>query len=164
MFSDLSISTLLIVLFIVITAHSAPQSKSPVNHHLCPEEFRDLRRLQNDASTDFNDDDDDDNDADRSRENVCEEAMDMVVRHRNIAKLNPSIFLYYCPHYGARLTLIQERNNTICEDRKRASKRKRYDDSSDRDVNYDLDDKRRALSRRELKKRIALRFIRKRMS
>ncbi len=152
----------MIVLLIVITARSAPSSKSSVNHPLCPEEFQELRRRQDEANTEFDDEDDDN--VDRSRENVCEEALDMIVRHRYITKLNPSIFLYYCPHYNERLTLVQKNNNTLCENRKQISKTKRDDDSSDKDNDYDGDDKRRALSRRELKKQFALRFIRKRMS
>ncbi len=150
----------MIILVIVITSYSAPSSKSSVNYRVCPEEFRELRRRQEETSTEFDDDDGDDYYADKSRENVCEEAMDMVIRHRNIAKLNPSVFLYYCPHYDERLILVRENNHTLCENKKQELRRKRYDDSSDNDD----DDKRRALWRRELKKRFALRFIRKRMS
>ncbi len=116
-------------------------------------------------------DDEDDNDDGESWENVCEQAMNLIVRHHNIDKLNPSILLTYCPHYEQRLALVRENNNTLCETKKQEInirrkrqqlKKKRYDDFSDCDD--DNDDKRRSLCRRELKKRFALRFIRKRMS
>jgi hypothetical protein len=97
--------------------------------------------------------------------------MDMIIRHRNFVQLDSSILLNYCPHYDERLALAKENNNTLCENKKQElnmirkrqqSKRKRNDNFSESDD--DDDDKRRALHRRELKKRVALRFIRKRMS
>jgi len=116
---------------------------------------------------------DDDNGYGESLENICEQAMAMIVRHRNFAKLNPSVLLGYCPHYDERLALARENNNTLCENKKqelnikqrgKQLKMKQYEDSNNSDDNDDDDDKRRALRRRELQKRFALRFIRKRMS
>jgi len=120
----------------------------------------------------LDDDDNDDNSYGESLEDNCEQAMAMVVRHRNFDKLNPSVLLSYCPHYDERLALARENNNTLCETKKhelnikhkgQQLKGERYDDpyNSDDNNDDDDDDKRRALRRRELKKRVALRFIRK---
>jgi hypothetical protein len=91
--------------------------------------------------------------------------MDIIARHRNIANLNPSILLNYCPHYDERLALARENNNTLCENKKEELKMKRkrqLQGKQDDDYNdNDYDNKRRALRRRELNKRFALRFIRK---
>lgn len=100
--------------------------------------------------------DDDDDEVDETLESICEQAMTMVVRHRNFPNLNPTVLLGYCPHYDERLALARQ-NKTLCGNKKQETQeleKKRYDD----------DDRRRALRRQELKKRFALRFIRKRMS
>jgi hypothetical protein len=72
------------------------------------------------------------------------------------------------------LDLAREKNDTLCEKKKRELKKKKKkrdtdsdesnsDDDNDNDDDYD-DDKRRGLHKRQLKKRVALRFIRKRLS
>jgi len=147
--------TLLIIVLVVVAARSAPSCKSPVNYRLCQEEYRKLRRRQDEASAELSDDNGDY--VDEGRESICEQAMDMIIQHRDISKLNPSIFLHYCPHYDERLALVQENNNTLHEEKKQEQNREGYDDSIDGDKRY-------ALRKRELKKRSALRFIRKRMS
>ncbi|CAF1100204.1 unnamed protein product [Adineta steineri] len=165
------------MIVIVITANSSSLSQFPGSHHRsCPEEYRELRRRQDEMSfestTDDNDNDDDDDDINGSetRENVCEQAMTMIVRRHDFVKLDPTILLNYCPHYNERLALAKENNDTLCENkkqqlnmkRKRQQLKKKRDDSNDFDDDDDDDYKRRALLRRELKKRVALRFIRKR--
>jgi len=132
-----------------------------INGRSCPEEYRELQRRNDDSSSDSDDDD-------QWREDVCQKAMDLASRQPNSNK-NRLILRTYCAHYDEALELGRENNDAACENKKRAIaiKRKRQqlkkkrddDDSSDDD-----DDKRRALRRRELNKRIALRFIHKRMS
>lgn len=151
-------------MFIVINARS--------NHRSCPEEYRELRRRSDDLTSDSDDDDD----VGQWREDICDQAMSIAARQENSLKTQ-AILRNYCAYYDEALKLAQENNNTLCEDKKRElymkrkrqdSKKKRYDDDDDSsDDSYaadDDDDKRRALRRRELKKRLALRFIRKRMS
>jgi len=149
-----SICILLLTIVIVINARSSN------NHRSCPEEYRELRRR----------DDDSNSDDDQWRENICEQAMDIATRQRNNIK-NQSILRTYCAHYDESLELARENDDTKCENKKREidikrkrqeSKKKRYDDLSD--SNDDDDDKRRALHKRELMKRVALRFIHKRLS
>lgn len=139
-------------LFIVINARS------------CPEEYRELQRRNDDSSSDSDDDD-------QWREDVCQKAMDLASRQPNSNK-NRLILRTYCAHYDEASELARENNDTLCENKKRdinikrkrqQSKKKRDEDSIDNDDDDD-DDKRRALRKRKLDKRIALRFIRKRMS
>ncbi|UJR34000.1 hypothetical protein I4U23_021414 [Adineta vaga] len=66
--------------------------------------------------------------------------MNMIVQHRNLAQLDPSILLSYCPHYDERLALVLKNH-----------------------VSHGMN-KRNPLRRRELKKRLASRFLHKRMS
>jgi len=165
----LSTCILLITILIVINARSPSPLKSLADdYRSCPEEYRELRRRDDEVNSEL--DDDEYTYEDETLETVCEQAMDIIIRHRNIAKYNPSILLNYCPHYDERLALARENNNTLCENKKqelnmkrerKQLQRKQDDDYSDND---DDDNKRRALRRRELKKRVALRFIRKRMS
>lgn len=144
---------------IIINARSGSSSKS---HRSCPEEYRELRRRNDDSSSDSDDD--------QSREDLCEQAMDLVTQKGNSIK-NRAILRSYCAHYDEALELAREHNDELCEKKKREidvkrkrqeSKKKRDDDSNDSDD--DDDDKRRALRRRELNKRVALRFIHKRLS
>jgi hypothetical protein len=136
------------------------------NHRSCPEEYRELRRRNDDSSSDSDDD--------QWREDVCEQAMDIVARQRNSVKTQ-SILRNYCAYYDETLQLAGENNDTLCENKKREidmkrkrqeSKKKRDDDDDDSSDSDDDDDdnKRQALRKRELNKRLALRFIRKRMS
>ena len=131
-----------------------------IGHRLSPDEYRSVSYPADDISTDFNDHHDDDYDVDEPRESLCEQAMDMIIHHPDISKLNPSVVLNYCPQYEQRLAWIQEHHNrTSKEDLREGSKRIQSDSSMLIDYN-----KRQALRRRELNKRVALRFIRKRMS
>ncbi|CAF1189752.1 unnamed protein product [Rotaria sordida] len=162
---SISIFIFLMTILIVINARS---SSSLNDHRSCPEEYRELRRRDDELSSDSDDD--------QWREDICEQAMDIAARQRDPIK-NRSILRTYCAHYDEALALERENNDTLCQDKKRQinikrkrqqSKKKRdYDDSddSDDDDNDDGDDdKRRALLKREFSKRLALRFIRKRMS
>ena len=132
----------------------------------CPEEYRELSRRYDESNSDA----DDDTDVDEPRENVCEQAMSIVVKHRkNIAKFNPTLLLSYCPHYKERVALVKSNNYTLCENKKRELINKRNQQQFKRDQDddfYDSDenDQRRALRKKELKKRSALKFIRKRLS
>jgi hypothetical protein len=138
------------------------------NYRSCPEEYRELRRRNDEVTSDV--DDNDDTDDDEPRENICEQAMKMIVKNpQNIAKLDPLILLTYCPHYDERLALVRANNNTLCENKKQEliDKQKRQQSKREQDDGFnasDDDDQRRALRRKELTKRFAFRFIRKRMS
>ncbi|CAF0763601.1 unnamed protein product [Adineta ricciae] len=89
----------------------------------------------------YDDADDDDDDVTESRENLCEQGMNMIVQHHDLSKLDPTLFLAYCPQYDQRLASVMKKYNS-----------------------NNMDNKRQILRRRELKKRLALRFLRKRMS
>ena len=89
----------------------------------------------------YDDDDDDDDAVTESRENLCEQGMNMIVQHHDLSKLDPTLFLAYCPQYEQRLASVMKKYNS-------------------NNMNY----KWRTFRRRELKKRLALRFLRKRMS
>ena len=138
-------------------------ARSSSSRRSCPEEYRELRRRSDDSSSASDDD--------QWREDLCDQAM--AVRQHDPTKYQ-SALRAYCAHYDEALELTRENNDTLCEDKKRAidmrrkrqqTKKKREDDSMDSDDDDDDDDdKRRALRKRELKKRVALRFIRKRMS
>ncbi|CAF3985998.1 unnamed protein product [Rotaria magnacalcarata] len=151
-------------LLIVINARA---SSSPNRRRSCAEEYRELRRRDDDSSSDSDDD--------QWREDVCEQAMDIAARQHDSVK-NRAILRSYCAHYDESSALERENNDSVCEDKKReinikrkrqVSKKKRNgsdsDDSDDDDDDDDDDDKRRALRKREFTKRLALRFIRKRM-
>lgn len=135
----------------------------------CPEEYRELSRRYDEQNSDI-DDNNDDTDDDESRENVCEQAMSIIVKHRkNIAKFNPKLLLSYCPHYNERVALVKSNNYTLCENKKQELINKRNQQQLKRDQDddfYDSDEyvQRRALRKKELKKRSALKFIRKRLS
>jgi hypothetical protein len=152
----------LTTLIIVIQARLYSSSNG---HRSCPEEYRELVRRDDDddssSESDLND---------QWRENACEQAMDIAARQRNTIK-HRSILRMNCAHYDEALELAREKNDTLCENKKREvdlkrkrqlSKKKRDDEFSDSDDDDD-DDKRRALLKRELKKRAAVTFIRKRM-
>lgn len=117
----------------------------------CPEEYRELRRR------------DDSNNDDQLQEGICEEAMDLSLRERNSIH-NQWILNTFCAHYDEASELTRENNDTSCQEKKRAIEmRRKREDSSDSDDDDDQD-KRQALRKRELSKRWALRFIRKRLS
>ena len=149
-YSHISTFVVLMTMLIVIHARSSSSRRS------CPEEYRELRRRSDDSSSDSDDD--------QWREELCEQAMDIAARRSDSIK-NRFNLRTYCAHYDEASKLARENNDTICEDKKRGinMKRKRDEDSNNSDDDDD-DDKRRALQKRKLDKRIALRFIRKRMS
>ncbi len=153
-FSSISICLVLMTIFVVINARSSSSSN---NLRLCPEEYRELRRRDDDSSSDSEDD--------QWREDICEQSIDLAARQRIPIK-NRSILRHYCVHYEEALELARENNDTTCEKKKReiGIQRKRDDDEDSSDSDDDNDEKRRALRKRELHKRFALRFIRKRMS
>jgi hypothetical protein len=160
--SYISTCIFLTTLFIVIQGRLYSSSNG---HRSCPEEYRELSRRDDDDSSSESDLND------QWRENACEQAMDIAARQRNTIKRR-SILRMNCAHYDEALELAREKNDTLCEDKKREidlkrkrqlSKKKRDDDFNDSDDNDDDDDKRRALLKRELKKRAAVTFIRKRM-
>lgn len=125
----------------------------------CPEEYRELRRRYADDSTSSDADFDDD---DQWREGICEQA-----NQKRDSMPNRWMLKTFCPYSDEALQLAREKNDTLCQEKKRAIdiKRKRKadddDDSSDSD---DDQDKRQVLRKRELNKRLALRFLRKRLS
>jgi hypothetical protein len=144
---------------ILIVIHA----RSSFSRRSCPEEYRELRRRSDDSSSDSDDD--------QWREDLCEQAMSIDARQGDSIK-NRFNLRTYCAHYDEASELARENNDTLCENKKRdinikrkrqQSKKKRDEDSIDNDDDDD-DDKRRALRKRKLDKRIALRFIRKRMS
>lgn len=158
----------MMTMFIVIHARSNSPSKG---HRSCPEEYRELRRRSYDESSSDSDDD--------WREDACERAKDIAARQHDPIK-SRMLLRAYCAYYDEAAALERENNDDLCEEKKRAlkkrkrqaSKKKRDDDSSDDSDDDDDDDddddsdeeKRRALRKREFSKRVALRFIRKRMS
>ena len=144
------------VVFIVMNARSSASSNGPRS---CPEEYRELRVNNEDSSSD--------SDEDQWREDVCDQAMDLASKQPNSIKY-PSILRTYCAHYDEATELTRENNDTSCENKKQEinSKRKRQQSKKKRDSDDDDDDdedKRRALRKKELNKRLALRFIRKRL-
>jgi hypothetical protein len=168
------------LLLIGINARWTPTSKvSSDRQRSCSEEYRELRRRDDDErfdsdsykANDDDDDDDDDGNGDQWRENVCEQAMNLISRHRRTVKMDPTLLRTYCPYYDESLALAGENNDTLCEEKKRelllkrkrnAIDKKKRDNESD-DDDDDEDNKRRALRRRQLKKRIAFMFMRKPM-
>lgn len=142
-----------------MNVRSAPPLNSVIGHRLSPDEYRSVSYPPDDISI-YSNDHDDDYEVDEPQENLCEQAMNMIIHHPDISKLNPSIVLNYCPQYEERLAWIQEHHNrTSKEDLQEGSKQI----PSDLSMLIDYK-KRQALRRRELNKRVALRFIRKRMS
>ena len=128
----------------------------------CPEEYRELRRRDTDESSS-------DSDEDRWQESVCDQAMAIAARQSHVNEFNRAVLRRYCADYDQVLDLAREKNDTLCENKKRELKKKRdtdsdESDSDDNDHDDDDDDKRRGLHKRQLKKRVALRFIRKRLS
>jgi hypothetical protein len=143
-----------------MNARSSASSNGPRS---CPEEYRELRVRNEDSSSD--------SDEDQWREDVCDQAMNLASQQPNSIK-NPSILRTYCAHYDEAAELTRENNDTSCENKKREidskrkrqqSKKKRDSDDDDDDADDDDEDKRRALRKKELNKRLALRFIRKRL-
>jgi hypothetical protein len=140
-------------------------ARSSSSRHSCPEEYRELRRRNDDSSSDSADD--------QWREYLCDQAMNIAAQQGDSIK-NRFNLRTYCAHYDEASELERENNDTLCENKKRdinmkrkrqQSKKKRDEDSTGNDDDdNDDDDKRRALRKRKLDKRIALRFIRKRMS
>lgn len=147
----------LMTMLVIVHARSSSSRRS------CPEEYRELRRRSDDSSSDSDDD--------QWREDVCEQAMDIAARQRDFTK-HRLVLRAYCAHYDEASEVARENNDALCESKNRdinmkrkrqQAKKKRDDDSVDSDDDDD-DDKRRALRKRELNKRFALAFIRKRMS
>lgn len=159
----------------------SPVSSWKKRESSCPETYRELRRRNdddiarftlNDDDDDDSDDDDDDMSDDQWRESVCEQTMRYISQRGNRGKIDPVLLNFYCPHYQESSALARENNDTLCEQKTKElrAKRKRNDfdtnelfddDSSDNDDGHD-DNKRRSLRKKELKKRFAVRFIRKR--
>ena len=129
----------------------------------CPEEYRELRRRDLDDSSS-------DSSEDRWQESVCDQAMAIAGRQSHVNEFNRAVLRRYCADYDQVLDLAREKNDTLCENKKRELKKKKKRDTdsdesdSDDDDNDNDDDKRRGLHKRQLKKRVALRFIRKRLS
>lgn len=158
--SHLTIGILPILVSVLINVRSAPPMNTVIGHRLSPDEYRSVSYPVDEISTDFHHDVDDDDDVDEPRESLCEQAMSMIIHHADISKLNPSIVLNYCPQYKQSLAWIQEHHNrTSKEDLQEGFKRIQ----SHSPILFDYN-KRQALRRRELNKRVALRFIRKQMS
>ncbi|CAF1272809.1 unnamed protein product [Adineta ricciae] len=156
--------SLLIFFLALVFVISARTSSSLNDRRLCPEEYRELRRRNDDSNSDSDDDGDDDDDDDDDWDKLCRAALQEPQSIKN-----QSLLRIYCPYLDEALELAQINNDTLCEMKKRAlvkrsygkrkrqsMKKKRYDDSSDDD-----DEKRRSLRKRKLHKRLALRFIRK---
>ena len=130
----------------------------------CPEEYRELRRRADDPDQSSSSSDSDDDD-DQWREDVCEQSIDLANR-RGDSMSNRWMVKTFCPYYDEASELARENNDTLCQEKKRAIdiKRKRHDLKKKRDDDDDDQDKRQVLRKRELSKRLALRFLRKRLS
>lgn len=76
------------------------------------------------------------------------------------------LVLTYCPYYDEVAKLALEDDDELCEKKKRQIKRNDDDSDDDDDSSSDSDEKkkRRGLGRRQLKKRLALRFLHKRLA
>ncbi|CAF0756339.1 unnamed protein product [Adineta ricciae] len=130
-----SCTFLLFILTAIVNARVPITSNSLSKDH-------DLQHHNAEATWDAEEDDVyEDDDVTESRENLCEQGMNMIVQHHDLAKLDPTLFLAYCPEYDQRLASVMKKYNS-----------------------NNMDNKRQTLRRRELKKRLALRFLRKRMS
>ena len=152
-------------ILIVSTARSAPSSNSVINHRLTPDEYRSIPDQHEETNTDLNDQNadavpafatDDDYSVDESQDSICEQAMNMIIQHHDISNLDPSILLHYCPQYDQRLAWIQQNHDQLLKGRFTQKQ-----SASSTPIDHD---KRRGLRRRQLNKRVALRFIGKQMS
>lgn len=112
-----------------------PSNSLPKDHGL---QYRNAETTWEAEGDDLNDTNDD---FIESRESLCEQGLNMIIEHHDLANLDPTLFLSYCPQYDQRLASVMKKHSS-----------------------NNMGDKRQILRRRELKKRLALRFLRKRMS
>ncbi|CAF0983749.1 unnamed protein product [Adineta steineri] len=154
-----------IFLLTILIVFNIQLSSTTSSRRSCPEEYRELRRRNDDDSnSDSNDDDDDEQMAD-----MCSAAMVVATEQPNSIQ-NLEFLRTYCAHFDEALELARESNDTLCEDKKRAivkkslqrrGKRGQMKKKRDEYSNDSYEDKRRALRKRELHKRFALRFVHK---